>query len=151
MAELKAITCSYCRREREGAHYNIWHLSRDVADLRKMFPDATANEMNFALFSTSGVHGSYTTIEEIEDSLKKYGTSPDFLNDESEESVPDDWCGNDLTVAVYHPRIIGIGYGNVEVKLEDVEFLKALRESSWKAVQAIGRKVPVSSARKEEV
>jgi len=139
--EYPSIACQKCGHRKEGAHYNIWVISSGgVAGLRAMFGDPpTANEMNFALFSTSGVHGQYTTIEEIEESLAKYGPTPAFMQDENEESIPDDYQGPSLTVAVYHPRIIGIGYGNVEVTLEDISFLKALRQSSWEAVQKIGR------------
>ena len=134
----RPMKCPNCGYSRDGAHYNIWGISeRGVDGLRLIFPDGEANEMNFVLFSTSGVHGSYTAIEEIEEGLKKYGDSPDFLQDEDAE-IPDDWHGTSLTVTVYHPRIIGIGYGNVEVKLEDIPYLKKLRESSWKAVQQIG-------------
>ena len=138
-AEYPAIKCEFCNGERTGAHYNIWSISGGgVNGLRKMFPDAKANEMNFVLFSTSGVHGSYTTIEDIEESLTKYGPSPEFLKDETEESMPDDWNGTSLTVTVYHPRIIGVGYGSVNVTLDDIPFLKALRQSSWDAVLTIG-------------
>lgn len=135
-----SVKCDKCGAQREGAHYNIWRISSGgVAGLREMFgPDAKANEMNLALFSTSGVHGSYTTIEEIENSITKYGQNPAFLDDETEATVPDDWHGTTLTVTVYHPRIIGVGYGNVEVTLEDIPFLKALRQSSWDAVRKIG-------------
>ena len=40
---------------------------KSMADLRNVFktPD-DVNDMNFVLFSTSGIHGSYITIEEIE-------------------------------------------------------------------------------------
>lgn len=31
--------------------------------LRSVFPDGEADEMNLALFSTSGTHGSYTTSD----------------------------------------------------------------------------------------
>jgi hypothetical protein len=134
-----ALGCPNCKQQKEGAHYNIWVISSGgVEGLRKMFPDAIANEMNFALFSTSGVHGTYTTIEQIEQSIIKYGENPDFVRDEN-KPTPDDWSGTRLTVTVYHPRIIGIGYGNVEVKLDDIPFLKLLRQSSWEAVQKIGR------------
>ena len=94
--------------------------------------------MNFALFSTSGVHGTYTTIEQIESGIKKYGERPAFMDDEEAE-VPDDWHGIELTVTVYHPRIIGVGYGVVNVTLTDIPFLKQLRASSWKILQQIGR------------
>jgi len=99
-----------------------------------MFPNAKANEMNFVLFSTSGVHGTYTTIEEIEASLAKYGESPEFADDEP----PNDYVYPDITVTVYHPRIIGVGYGNIKVAASDIQFLKDLRQSSWGAVRTIG-------------
>lgn len=134
-----AIKCEHCRAERTGGHYNIWCISGGgVGGLREMFPDGQANELNFVLFSTSGVHGSYTTIEEIESSLRAYGSDPEFLTDESEAGVPDDYVPPSLTVTVYHPRIIGVGYGNVDVTLDDIEFLKRLRASSWAAVGRIG-------------
>src|ERR1700755_2328291 len=123
-----AIKCFNCHAERDGAHYNIWNISSGgVKGLRTMFPEADANEMNFVLFSTSGVHGPYSTIEEIEESLIKYGPDPLFMQYRNDENIPDDDCGPSLTVTVYHPRIIGVGYGNVEVALEDVPFLKKLR------------------------
>jgi hypothetical protein len=131
-----AVKCQFCRRERDGAHYNIWNISSGGVDgLRRVFPDAKANEMNFVLFSTSGVHGTYTTIEEIEASIAKYGDSPQFPEDES----PDDYCYPEITVTVYHPRIIGVGYGCVKVEAKDIQFLKDLRQSSWEAVSKIGR------------
>jgi len=133
------IACTNCQHRREGSHYNIWTISKGgVKGLREMFPNAQANEMNFVLFSTSGVHGTYTTIEEIEQSLKKYGAEPDFLSGENEDKIPDDWHGTSLTTTVYHPRIIGVGYGNIKVALDDIEFLKSLRKSSWDAVRTIG-------------
>lgn len=51
-----------------------WLFSRALvaeysAALRGMFPDAKADDMNFVLFSTSGVHGTYNTIEEAEKHL----------------------------------------------------------------------------------
>src|SRR5690349_13794870 len=116
-----AIECPNCHAQKEGAHYNIWRISQGgVKGLREMFPNAQANEMNFVLFSTLGVHGNYTTIEEIEHSLMKYGSSPDFLRDENGEKVPDDWRGTSITATVYHPRIIGVGFGNLEVTFEDI-------------------------------
>lgn len=139
MSEYPAIACVNCGHRKDGAHYNIWNISGGgMAGLREMFPDGDANELNFVLFSTSGVHGTYTTIEEIEQSLMEYGQRPAFLSDGDEGEIPDDWHGTSLTVTIYHPRIIGVGYGNVEVSIEDIPFLKKLRESSWQAVLNIG-------------
>lgn len=134
-----SIKCQNCQFERTGAHYNIWNISRGgVSGLRTVFPEAKANEMNFVLFSTSGVHGTYSTIEDIEVSLLKYGLNPSFAEDDSEEDMPNDYNGPQLTVTVYHPRIIGVGYGVMDITLEDIPFLKQLRQSSWDAIRQIG-------------
>lgn len=54
---------------KDGAHYNIYSVSESGAmnALKDFFPDAKANELNFVLFSTSGVHGTYCSIEECRD------------------------------------------------------------------------------------
>ena len=118
---------------KEGAHYNIFS-GLTIDDLRRIFPDAEADEMNFTLFSTSGIHGAYTTIEEIESSLKKYGVNPDFGN----ADYPDDYVHNSITVLVVHPRIVCMKYADMEISLSDIDYLKKLRKSSHEAVLKIG-------------
>jgi hypothetical protein len=76
---------------KSGAHYNTYEFS-SMAALRDFFPTGTANTMNFVLFSTSGVHGTYTTIEEIEASLTKYGT----MAPKDEDEWPDDYLDENL-------------------------------------------------------
>ena len=125
--------------------YSIYYLDTGPGDradsevgmenLRRLFPDGEADDMNFVLFSTSGVHGTYTTIEEIEKGLLKYGD--DYLVPSGEDG-PDDWHGHDLTVLVVHPRIVCLRCGNVRVRLSDVPYLKKLRDSSLSAVGEIG-------------
>ncbi len=88
-------------------------------DLKELFPEPKADDINFVLFSTSGVHGSYLTIEEA-------------LEEKEED-------GNEVTVLVYHPRIVHMKYGNVKVTSENFEYLKQLRQSSWDAVATIGK------------
>lgn len=79
-------------------------------------PRPVADEMNLCLFSTSGVHGSYCTIEDVE------------ADPELEE----------VTVLVIHPRTVTLRYGNVPVNAETAPYLKALRASSLEVVQRIG-------------
>lgn len=133
----QASKCSKCGMAKEGAHYNIFpiDISRGMEALRLMFPDGEANEMNFALFSTSGVHGSYATIEQIEASLVKYGPAPVF----DEDTYPNDFSPNSLTIQIIQPRLCCLRYGDIQVGLSDILFLKKLRESSWKSVLSIGR------------
>jgi hypothetical protein len=77
--------------------------------LHKIFPDAQADENNFVLFSTSGVHGSYCTIEDCE-TLDDVDT---------------------VTFLIIKPRIVQTNYGNCRPETpEDFEFLKKLRETS---------------------
>jgi len=111
---------------REGAHYNLFEInpSNSMSGLRALFPDATADEMNFCLFSTSGVHGTYNTIEEAEEHLKN----------PSEETC------EEVTFVVIQPRLCCLRYGNVTPQsLEDIKFLKKLRKTSWAAMKEIGK------------
>jgi hypothetical protein len=86
--------------------------------LRELFPEGEANDLNFVLFSTSGVHGTYCTIEACEAGDTK-----------------------DVTFLVIQPRIVALRYGNVEpLTPDDFAFLKKLRSSSMKAVLAYGAK-----------
>ena len=124
-----------------GAHYSIFGVRNadnrgelGMAGLRAMFPEGEADDMNFVLFSTSGVHGDYTTIEEVEAGIQKYGDDPEF----SEEDAPDDWNGNTITFLIVHPRIVCLRYGNAKVTTDDIPYLKKLRASSLAAVAGIG-------------
>lgn len=120
---------------KEGGHYNVFAFQqgREMEVLRQWFPDGKANDLNQVLFSTSGVHGSYTTIEEIERGLRKYGENAEF-----EDDWPDDYAGSILTIMILQPRLCTIRYGNVNVTLADIEFLKDLRASSHAELAKIG-------------
>lgn len=115
---------------KEMAHYNIFYLKGNqngMAALRRMFPGGRADEMNLCFFSTSGVHGAYTTIEEVERSVVEQ--QPDEYGD-----FPDS-----ITFLIVHPRIVCHRYGNCRPEnAEDIEFLKGLRESTWRAAENIG-------------
>lgn len=97
-------------------HYSIREQIKSLEDLRVYFPEPVADEMNFCLFSTSGVHGSYCTIEQAE-------ADPEI---------------GEVTVLVVQPRRVMLAYGNVPVTPETVGYLKALRASSWAVVGRIG-------------
>ena len=110
-------------------HYSIHNSIRSFEDLKSIFPEPEANEMNFVLFSTSGVHGSYQTIEEAHEEYTKFLNDPAYDTDDG---------NNEVTVLVVHPRLVCMKYGNILVTDENVEYLKALRQSSWAVVQKIG-------------
>ncbi len=112
--------------KKTGAHYNIFGTRDEygMAALRQIFPEGQADELNFALFSTSGVHGMYNTIEEAEEHLQK----------------PTEETSGSVTFLIVHPRIVCLRYGNCEPQnAEDIAYLKKLRASSWKAAKEIGK------------
>jgi hypothetical protein len=116
---------------KEGAHYNTYECRGEnaMAALREFFPNGEAGELNLVLFSTSGVHGTYGTIEEAEADIGRGNKDEDG-----------DECTPEVTFLVVQPRICCLRYGNCRpVNAEDIAFLKKLRETSWLAVQAIGR------------
>lgn len=111
-------------------HYTMTRVADNEAwaTLRARFPDGKADELNVCLFSTSGIHGSYATIEEIEKRLKRKRAAK---------------AGYPLTFLILLPRCVVVEYGNVSVTtLEEVEWLKQLRASSWAALATIGQAEP---------
>lgn len=90
-------------------HYTMYKFSA-IGVLQEMFPESTCDSMNWVIFSTSGVHGTYTTLDDIER----------------------DGEGR-LTVTILQPRKISIAYGEIEVTKEDVPFLRKLAQSTLQA------------------
>lgn len=104
-----------------GAHYSIFKIKPEegMALLRSLFPKGYVDDMNFVIFSTSGVHGSYTTIEDA-------------------AAEPDEDGKRRVTVLIVHPRLVCLKYGHIEFELSDVPFLRKLRKASQKVMAEIG-------------
>ena len=117
----------------EGAgHYSIAYTKQDrgMEAIRTIFPDGKPDEMNFILFSTSGVHGTYNTIEDVEAYLN--------LSEEDRNREDCELFGG-LTYVIIQPRLCALKYGNCEPQnKEDIDFLKSLRYLSRSVVQEIG-------------
>ena len=113
-----------------SAHYSVMTTEKGVDSLealRKMFENAKADEMNFVLFSTSGVHGTYNTIEEAEKAV----------NGERDKEG-EEYCQS-VTFLVVHPRLVSLRYGEcTPMTSSDIDFLKALRKNSLDVVGKIG-------------
>jgi hypothetical protein len=116
-----------------GGHYNTFkvHSASAMKVLRDYFPDGKCNALNFVLFSTSGIHGTYTTLDEIETSLRKYGDR-ELAED---EDLPDDYHCPDLTFVIVQSRLVTMRYGEVAVTLSDIPFLRGLADSALAAVK----------------
>lgn len=103
----------------DARDYGVWRLL-DTANamdaLRAMFPLGECDSMNFVLFSTGGVHGSFQTIED----------------EETEAS-------SGVSFQLIQPRLVLTRYGVARPStVEDFAFLKKLRASSWQAMATIG-------------
>lgn len=117
--EIESQLCKAVRNtDYNTKHYTIFQIDSDrgMELLRSIFPDGKANEMNLVLFSTSGVHGTYTTIRDIKRRKK----------------------GGDLTVIILMPRLVSLYYGDIKVEPEDIGFLKELRRTSREVFKSIG-------------
>jgi hypothetical protein len=110
-------------RDLPGPHYSVFELKGDgMAALRDCFPTGKANALQQVLFSTSGVHGTYTTIEDVE-------TQSD--PESSAETV---------TFLIIQPRLVCMRYGVARpLGRDDFEFLKSLRASSIESLARIGQ------------
>lgn len=97
----------------------LWRIE-SMEDIRNVFPTPSdVNTMNFIIFSTSGIHGSYLTIEAVE------------------KSILDEDPSN-LTVQIIQPRCVTLGFGSIPVELSDIPYLKELRKRSWDVMSKIG-------------
>lgn len=119
---------------KQGGHYNLFRIEGGMRAIRDIFPDGRADALNLFFCGTSGVHGTYATIEEIESALAKYGDDATFAEGEWPEDHHDE-----LTVVIVHPRLCTLRYGNVRVTMADIPYLKKLRASSWEAAQTVGK------------
>lgn len=104
-------------------HYKNGKI-HSIKDLKDLFPSGEADGLNWCIFSTSGVHGSYFTLDEIEYSLR-----------ENLDEYSVHYCRPRLTVLVIKPRMVSLGWGEIEVALEDVPFLRTLGETSLACIK----------------
>jgi hypothetical protein len=105
----------------EGKNWKIFRIE-DMSTIRSIFPDGEADERNWLLCSTSGIHGSYTKMDEI-------ARSWDVPKEDVERHV-----GHRLTVLVIHPRIVSMGYGDIKIQKEDIPYLMQLVQSSVRQI-----------------
>ena len=91
--------------------------------LRQWFPEGRANNLNFVIFSTSGVHGTHHTIEDSEAS----------------------WYAVPVTFLLICPRTVKTYWGNCLPQTpDDFDFLKRLRASSREVLAGFNQPPPAA-------
>lgn len=117
----------------DGGHYNIFAVKHymEMEALRGIFVSGAADKYNQVLFSTSGIHGSFSTIEDVEP----------WVGIEYDEDNPahEKYSGG-VTFLIIQPRLVTLRFGVCNPKnAEDIKFLKRLRQTSWEQFQEIGK------------
>jgi hypothetical protein len=100
------------------SHYSFNESIRSMADLRAQFPTGEADELNWCFLSTSGVHGTYTTLDRIEGPPEEDGYV----------------YPHEITVLVVAPRMVRMNCGHIKIEPEDIPWLRRLVSSTLEAV-----------------
>ncbi|MEK8128637.1 hypothetical protein WMW72_12040 [Paenibacillus filicis] len=99
------------------SHYENKESIKTMDDLKSIFPDGEADEMNWCVFSNGGIHGGYEKLDDLAGDL-----------DEDYEYPPR------INVLVIRPRLVSMLYGYIEVNKEDIPFLRKLVNSTLQAI-----------------
>ena len=88
--------------------------------LKAHFQNNKANPMNLLMGSTSGIHGSYTTLNELAD---EETFSKEYEFDRSHDEA--------FTIIIIQPRVVRLTYGTIGIRNdEDIEYLRNLISQS---------------------
>lgn len=109
---------------------NYYTVNRIVGDAMDIVRDFVPDELNWLFLSTSGVHGSYCTLDDIERWL--FGGDSKAVRQElglgAGEPVP---LEHEITVVILKPRVVCTLYGNAVVRTpEDIALLRSKVEQT---------------------
>lgn len=97
---------------------------RSIQEIRELFPNGIADERSWIFLSTGGIHGSTNTIEDAEYILRG--------EDMDEQPLPN---GKTLiTVLIVHPATCVLRWGEVQVNMEDLNYLRKLVRSTIESI-----------------
>ena len=112
--QLQGDMVDACGNRAETTHYHVFDSIKTIEDLKTIFPDGKADDLNWVFLSTSGVHGTYTSLDDLE-------KDPDYA-----ENI-DDEGNTHITVLVLHPRMCCIKFGEMKFNLKaDSAYLRGL-------------------------
>jgi hypothetical protein len=119
-----------------GRHYTCNSIVGDAMEILRSFePD----DINWVFLSTSGVHGSYCSLDAIEralwDATDDEARADDFATDDPEWTRDTE---RDVTVLIVLPRMVTTCYGNATIRTrEDVALLRRLTEQTIAGVMKL--------------
>lgn len=95
-----------------SGHYGA-SAADDMGAVRRALPEGGADELNWLFVGTSGVHGTYLTLDDAEAILRA-----------GEARAEEDAWPPRVTVLIVYPRRVWCRYGDVAVTLDDVAWLR---------------------------
>ena len=132
-------------------HYSIAPII-SIADLRYLFPkdDSWSSELNWLFLSTSGVHGSYLTLDDLDEQV---GWSDARWREEycldDDEVIEKDLV---ITVLVVQPRVCVLRYGRIALTPADIPYLRRVvtRTLAGVAATQVGNTTPAGVGGQQE-
>lgn len=104
--------------------YEVQEIT-SIQEVRQLFPNGFADELNWLLCSTSGIHGSYLTLDELEYIIR--GEDP------NNPPLPNGkWY---ITILIIFPRRVTMLYGEIMIGLEDIQYLRKLVRSTLENIE----------------
>lgn len=97
---------------------------RSMRDVKESFPNGVADHLNWLFCSTAGRHGTYKTLDEVES----------IIRGQDEKTRPFDNGKYTATVMIVHPRLCIVKYGEIQVGLSDLTFLRRLVRTTLEEV-----------------
>lgn len=102
-------------------HYKVQQLE-SLDHLKEIFKNG-ADELNWLVASTSGIHGGYTKLDDIEQTWE--------LDPEDEKSN-----GKHITLLVIQPRLCVLKYGEIQIHdKEDIKWLRGIISQSIEMIK----------------
>lgn len=143
--DLRLVTTNG-REDRAGGHYTTNAICGDAMDIiRQLEP----NDINWIFLSTSGVHGTYCTLDDVEDRL--WNLSDEELRKVDYAEDDEDWkrpTEDDITVLIVLPRMVTTMYGTAIIRTrEDVALLRKRVEQTFKGIERLqkGNREPTTN------
>lgn len=97
--------------------YNVNEI-RSLRDVKRIFPDGYEAKNNWLFLSMQGEHGTHLTIEDVEDKIHSQDQSDKY------------W----ITVLVVQPRLCNLFYGEIQVGLKDLPFLRRVVKNTLEVI-----------------
>lgn len=113
-------------------HYTV-HRIESMEQVRRLFPAGQADECNWLLLHTGGVHARGSTLDDTERWLKGEFDAVEQA-DRALEVEAYEHPGVD--VLIVHPRLCVLNYGHLKVTLEDIPYLRELVRSTLAMIAA---------------